>query len=646
MANEVKKIIFFNRPSEVDDYLANDARCLEINRSDCLFIAMNPVVRAYLGEKSIPAQDTSLYFTTDSHGKTLEKSNIMLEWLRKESNFLDLGMGIKRAYKDSFIFLTRCLIHYCLWTIETITNVIAVHNPQIICASYSGKKPVSSFFIEPEEEYFGYIVKVIAKTKNLKYENIPLGITRNSSILSGRSNYLQALAKFIIKSQKFNFLEKRISKNNSFDGTPIIFTTNSFQMDKLIVRTQNMLKDKSFYILNRPVVASFNVPNFVIRLLWNRYSDAIVRQKRVFKDLLKSIRTETEVFTYKDISFADIISQKLEDNIANFILGLYLWTIRLDKFIDKVKPAAIVSNGDRYDDVILAELCNKKNIPAVLISHGSHIHPKNKYEQIEWRENNKALLDAPFSYLALQSPLAEAYLKSFPAEGEAIKTGPLIWGTTVNLERSRLLFKKMFNTKYKFKDIKVIVHAGTPKQTKALRLYVYETPDEYIRSLCDLANAIEAIPHVILIIKFRSSPEIRVESLKKLVPFSERVILSIDESFIDVLGLADLLVSFSSTAIEESLQNRIPVLLYGGGGRYQHIPAHEITSDNSIQPSAIYHVKEAGYLENAIRKIFNLDIDAKRSENLFEPYIYAQDVRTSLADLLKSSSEKGGRIKP
>ena len=43
-------------------------------------------------------------------------------------------------------------------------------------------------------------------------------------------------------------------------------------------------------------------------------------------------------------------------------------------------------------------------------------------------------------------------------------------------------------------------------------------------------------------------------------------------SFHEVLAEADLLVSFSSTTIEEALVNDVPVLLYGGHGRYAHIP--------------------------------------------------------------------------
>lgn len=631
MKNRVKKLVFFNSTSDVDDYLARHKSVAP----DCLFIAMNPVVRSYSGQRGIQAQNTLQYFTNDSHKGALERSEMIIDWLRKRSNFLDLDLGIERAFKDWFVLFVRCPIHYCLWAIETILNAIALHEPEVVCASYSCKRAVSSFYIEPEEKYLGYLVREMAIVKNLRFEAISPGAIHNLSILHRGIDYFKSIAKFVINWKSFYSWQKKVEKDTLAFGRPILFTSRLYQMDKLAASVKDKLKDKSFLILEPPVVATFNVPNFIIRLFWRKYSDNIIRQKNLLKDLAELTEMETEIFSYRDIVFARIISQKIQDNIANLILGLYLWAVRLDRFINKLNPSIIISNGARYDDLILAELCNKENIPTVLISHGSHVPPKNKYEQIEWRENNRALLDAPFSCFALQSPLAEAYLGTSSTNGRAIRTGPLTWGTALDLEKSKLVFKKLFDTRYEFKGSKIIVHAGTPKETKALRLYVYETPDEYIKSLCDLANAVQRIPDTILIIRFRPSSEFSTESLKRLVPLSEKVVLSVEEPFIDVLGLANLLVSFSSTTIEEALQNKIPVLLYGGQGRYQHIPAFEIKPDDSIKPSAIYYVKEAYDLENAIHKILNLDIIDEQKGHLFEPYIYNHDRRIEFVDLLK-----------
>ena len=634
---KVKKIIFLNDLQETDGYIRNNIEFNAPNVSNSLFIAMRPTINSYLKQRELCSQNTHPYFTNDSHAKVLEKSEILVDWLRKNSNFVDLDMGIQCAYRESLIFWTRFAIHHCLWVIEIVLNAVDKHQPEILSAFSSGKKNVSSLYLEPEEKYLGYVVRIIAEQKGLRFEDIPENTSKNPILCISRSiNYINTLFKFILGYGKFQLCERKISVRNIFTKRDsIFFTTRFYQMDKLAGQLQKKYSHKHFYFLQGPVLPSFKISGFSVKLFWRANSKIIEDQKRLFRNLITAIREETTLFSYKSISFADIISKKIEDNIVDYIVKLILWTIKLNQFIDLSAPSGFISNGNRADDVALAELCKQKNIPTILISHGSHIRPKNIYENIEWGEHGKALLRAPFSYLALQTPLSEEYLEIFPTKSRVIKTGPLIWGKPVNTERSETLFKKMFNEKNNFKEVKVILHAGTPKASNTLRLYVYETPDEYIQALCDLANTVEKVPNTILIIKFRPSGEISVEDLKALVPFSEKVVLSVDESFSDVLGMADLLVSFSSTTIEEALQNKIPVLLYGGGGRYQHIPAYEISLNNSMQLSAVYHVKESKDLAYAIDRILRLKVSGEENAVLFEPYIYAQNVREPFTELLK-----------
>jgi hypothetical protein len=52
---------------------------------------------------------------------------------------------------------------------------------------------------------------------------------------------------------------------------------------------------------------------------------------------------------------------------------------------------------------------------------------------------------------------------------------------------------------------------------------------------------------------------------------SFNIVIKSDGSFLDILKETDLLISFSSTTIEEALNNKIPVLQYGGNGRYAHL---------------------------------------------------------------------------
>ena len=105
----------------------------------------------------------------------------------------------------------------------------------------------------------------------------------------------------------------------------------------------------------------------------------------------------------------------------------------------------MLSAGNRPDDVITGELCRGLDIPALLISHGSHIVPKTDLERIEWGEQGHRLLRAPYPFVALQSPLAEGFLEAFPSTSKGVRTGPLLWGSPVDRERSALLRRRMLD---------------------------------------------------------------------------------------------------------------------------------------------------------------------------------------------------------
>ena len=62
----------------------------------------------------------------------------------------------------------------------------------------------------------------------------------------------------------------------------------------------------------------------------------------------------------------------------------------------------------------------------------------------------------------------------------------------------------------------------------------------------------------------------------------------IDGVFEDHLLGSDLLLSYSSTTIEEALQNHVPVLQYDPSGKYEHIPGQVLSTTSENKVSAIY----------------------------------------------------------
>ncbi len=605
--NKVKKLIFCETIPKENDFLTE---------SGTLIIALKPVVYAHLKAQGVAVKNTLDYFFIESHQSVLEQSEKIVNWTRKNLKFVDFGMGIKNAYRDVFIFWWRFVLHKSLWLTEVVNNAIAVHQPIEILVYTVEKKSVASLYLEQEDGALAAIVRNLARLKNLKCEIVeqPVSAASNSS--------LKYLFDFIINTLKFKV--SRPSKDLT------LFTSKSFQMDELA----KQLTDRGVGFLPSSFVSSYirsqKMPEVAVRIFFADQTQHLKQQRFLLQDFAKLIASQADTFSFCGVSLAQIMVEKMSQNYLDYILQLVYCSFTLADYLHQAQPTALVSNAGRFDDLILAELCQDKGIEFILVSHGSHVKPKNKYELIEWGEHGRQFLNAPASVIAIQTPTVRSYFDALPSKAKLVKTGPLTWGQPVDKESGNIIFDKLFQGKFQPGQYKVIVHASTPKTTYSLRPYVYETSDEYIQSVAELAQAVNQIPNTLLIIKFRASKEISAETLRSLVSFSDRVVLSIGESLLDVLSLADLLVSYSSTAIDEALQNYIPVLLYGGAGRYQHIPAYEIKPGQLLTAEAIYHLGNAAVLPDALTKILSLEI----ASSLFEQYIYPPEGLTPFRELL------------
>jgi len=114
------------------------------------------------------------------------------------------------------------------------------------------------------------------------------------------------------------------------------------------------------------------------------------------------------------------------------------------------------------------------------------------------------------------------------------------------------------------------------------------------------------------------------------VLFSDKVILSTSEPFSDVLGMTDLLASFSSTTIEEALQNRVPVLLYWRGRTVPAYTGPGGAAGHGYKGNACLSCENSQYLAKALVKILSAKTDARQ----FDPYIYPKEERRPIAELL------------
>ncbi len=139
----------------------------------------------------------------------------------------------------------------------------------------------------------------------------------------------------------------------------------------------------------------------------------------------------------------------------------------------------------------------------------------------------------------------------------------------------------------------IILHAGTPKPPQSLRPYVYETTDEYIENINSLIKAVDTLKEVHLIVRFRPSDCLQLNDFLELLIKSNCYSVHSKGAFDDYLTISDLLVSYSSTTIEEALQNMVPVLLYDSQGKYCHIKDAQV-----LDPSLNINVDSCYFIDS------------------------------------------------
>ena len=209
--------------------------------------------------------------------------------------------------------------------------------------------------------------------------------------------------------------------------------------------------------------------------------------------------------------------------------------------------------------MITSSNLNKLNIPIYLISHGSHSINDNDIINKEILIHLSDMLISPHAdKLIIQSPITNHCLKYFDLNFTTFKSKPIMWGF------------KNFQNKIKNKKTFTILHASTTK-VFSTRPFMYETSYEYINGLKKLCEVIEKIKNTKLIIRFRPTEEIDLHTVTNELSNYKNISIVTGGDFIEDLNNSDLLVSYSSTTIEEALNLRKPVLLYGGSNDYTHI---------------------------------------------------------------------------
>ncbi|HLP59070.1 MAG TPA: hypothetical protein VK186_09580, partial [Candidatus Deferrimicrobium sp.] len=349
--------------------------------------------------------------------------------------------------------------------------------------------------------------------------------------------------------------------------------------------------------------------------LFSPQADLDTEKEKIKESYRKFAALHHGQFIYENCSFRDEFNRKVESDLLDSLAGLLDIAMAQGIFLEHLKPKLVISPVSTGEYQSWAEVSRSREIPALVIPQKTLVVPTNEIARIEERYIGRAQVTDTFANVAAQSPLVTKYLKWSGYKGNIIETGNLIFARLNGREKR----KKRKDGK------KVIVWAPSMKTRKSRRFYVLETIDELLCAMEDVFEIVSRMEDVHLIFRIHPGDAITKKEIYTLLQVPDNVSVSDSGSFEDVLALADLLISFSSTAAQEALINHIPILLYDKWHRYNHLDAEEIRNGTLAQLSAVYYISEKKHLLPGIKWILAEQTMKKVSPDIFKEYAFWDD---------------------
>ena len=599
----VKYLVFLEYADEIALWQKwQKSKSISIN--DCAIVALEAETQVALKKLGIKHHNTLPFFGKDGHQRILQQSIPIMAHYRKYIHVED-SFGLSDGYQNAVMFYFRFFLLHCLYCMEIVSRAIAEFEPGAI-VSLVGASPSIEPIMSKNNRPLGKMVALVAKEHQVK--SVGFG-----QIAREKQSFLAIFLAKVVKKIAFLLFVKK-SRILSNKKKLVLLLSNAYNLDSA---ASKMFDKKNGYVFcslskysttvvvksffSKKSLVSFGVPDFLFLI-----NKSFIKQYREClwdaSDNRLAMKGSTVDCCIND--FGEYIHGWFRRAGENVLCKQEAQTRYVARFIQQVTPAFVLAQmavGYAYN---LGELCRQYHVPNMLISHGSHTPPQSESTLIEWQEHGLGLINTAYQTIAVQTPWAQKYLEKVPSmHSSQLVTGPLILNRVqqCTLARSALM-KSILPT---VSEKKIIVHAGTPKLSRNIRTLVYETVDEYVQNINNLIAVISAIDQAYLVIRFRPLGELTLPVFKQLLKPSTCYQVCSEGTFADYLHLADLLVSYSSTTIEEALNSDVPVLQYDPDGKYCHVPAFLLTSNEPLRISSCYHVRQPenlGFAMNWILK--------------------------------------------
>ena len=606
-----KTLIFIEYAKEVEaikDYVLDDI----------IIIALLPSAGVELSRRGIPFENTISLFGFDGHSETLKKSKLIVEGIRPLLTLLS-DNNVQHAFEKTWIVYFRIPLNYWLSMLFIIDRAVKFHKPSkfIIIRSKHINNNSLSKVIENYAASNGikteYSNKVILNNSSLK-SNSPI-IRYLTKLIFGFQLRLFSIIRnnrntFLLLSDANNMprLVNRLSKH-FFNNFPVYLTVHKKNFKKRIIE---MLKGRTFSFLFIP---KYTPNNFKVNFQ-GRYDDCSTE----INQYLRKSNLDVE---FCGVDLTNFIMTFNDNNLRERMMDLYGEIISINRVLEVVNPKSVFAQHSLGIGYALGELCYNKKIPGLLITHGSHTPQEEPLPSYEWSLHAHQIFNGMYPFVSIQTPWAKNFLKKQDVVfSKLIETGPLIFAESVKNEQSNSKIRfRLFGQSQAQK--RIILHAGSPRAWSAFRPWVYETVDEYINNINTTIKAVEKFSDLYLCIRFRPQENLSLKEFKMSLLESNCYGVYSEGPFDEFLASSDLLISYSSTTIEEALQHQLPVLQYDPDGKYQHIHGEFFSKDGVNSFSTVYSVLDENHLLPALewwKENHSDDINRKLdwTEHVFE----------------------------
>ena len=252
-----------------------------------------------------------------------------------------------------------------------------------------------------------------------------------------------------------------------------------------------------------------------------------------------------------------------EESIMKRVILANSSSNEISLLVKHLKPLCMIAHEMRSPMIMASAFAMKNNkIPVYIASHGTHLSSGNEIIDSEQKSLARGILTSPMAdYTIVQSAMSKNAMKKFYPDYRILNYEQINWG-----------FPNDHNYVSDNKKIKFL-HASTYKGMGSLRPWIFETSDEFHKSLSELIQVFNRIRSADLLIRHREIGEMSISTYEDLIDKENQNIFiktDLDNPFLEDLDAADVVIANFSTTIEEALTRGKYVILWGEGNRYSH----------------------------------------------------------------------------